>query len=160
MSRGAKVLVAALVVVGLFWLAVGAAVAWAVHAVATSPPIEISVREHGGAAGHVSLRLPAALVVGGALLAPLGIEDAIRAEIGSDVDLARWAPAAAELARQLETIPDATLVDVRDGGDHVLIAKRGDTLTVRVRSANGDDVDVTLPASLAADVLGRVTAAR
>lgn len=158
MSRGAKLLVAALVVTGLFWIGVAAAVAWTVHAVATSPPIEISVREHGGAKGHVSLRLPAALVVGGAMLAPRGAHDAIRAEIGGEIDLARWGPAAAELAHQLDTMPDATLVDVRDGGDRVLIVKRGADLTVRVRSPDGD-VDVTLPASLAGDVVGRLTAA-
>lgn len=160
MSRGAKVLIAVAVVAGLFWLGVAAAVAWAVHAVATSAPVEISVREHGGARGHVSFRLPAALVVGGAMLAPLGAHDAIRAEIGSEIDLARWSPAAAELARQLDTMPDATLVDVRDGGDRVLIVKRGADLTVRVRSANGDEVDVTLPASLAGDLVARLAAAR
>jgi hypothetical protein len=38
----------------------------------------------------------------------------------------------------------------------VLIAKHGADLTVRVRSANGDEVDVTLPATLAGDLLGRL----
>lgn len=159
MSRGAKVLVAALGLVVLFWVGTAAALAWAVHAVAASPPVEITVREHGGSSGHVSLRLPAALIAGGAMLAPLGVRDEIRAEIGGEVDLARWAPAVAELARQLETMPDATLVDVRDGGERVLIVKRGDELTVRVRSPDSD-VDVTLPVHLAGDLVGRLAAAR
>jgi hypothetical protein len=155
MSRTGKVVLALLVVVVLFWAGVAAALAWTVHAVATSPAIDVSVREHGGSRGHVSLRLPAALVVASAILAGDDAGDRLRAELGGEIDLAAWSPAAAELARQLETMPDATLVEVRDGRDHVRVAKEGDDLHIRVRSPDGD-VDVTLPASLAGDLLGRL----
>jgi hypothetical protein len=158
MTRTGKVVLALVVVTVLFWAGVAAAVAWTVHAVATSPAIEISVREGGGSHGHVSLRLPAALVGVGVALAGDDVRDRLHAEIGSEIDLAAWGPAAAEIAHQLETLPDATLVEVRDGGDHVRIAKRGDDLRIRVRSANGDDVDVTVPASVASDLLGHLAA--
>lgn len=154
MSRAGKVVLALVVVVVLFWAGVAAAVAWTVHAVATSPAIHVSVREHGGS--RVDLHLPAALVVAGVALAGDDARDQLRAELAAEIDLAAWAPAAAELARQLETLPDATLVEVEDGADHVRIVKEGDDLRIRVRSANGDDVDVTLPASVAADLLGRL----
>lgn len=159
MSRTGRVVLALLVVVILFWAGVAAAVAWTVHAVATSPAIDVSVRESGGSRGHVSLRLPAALVLAGATLAGDDVRHRLRAEIGTEIDLSAWAPAAAELARQLETMPDATLVEVRDGGDHVVVAKEGADLRIRVRSASGDDVDVSVPASLAGDLLGRLAAA-
>jgi hypothetical protein len=158
MSRTGRVVLALLLVVVLFWAGVAAAVAWTVHAVATAPAIDISVRQHGVDHGHVSLRLPAALVVASAILAGDDARDRLRAEIGAEIDLAAWSPAAAELARQLETMPDAMLVEVRDGGDHVLVVKEGDDLRIRVRSPDGD-VDVTLPATLAGDLLGRLAAA-
>lgn len=160
MSRAGKIVLALVVVLVLFWAGVAAAVAWTVHAVTTAPAIDISVRESGGSRGHVSLRLPAALVVAGATLAGDDVRDRLRAEIGTEIDLAAWGPAAAEIARQLETMPDATLVEVRDGGDHVLVAKEGDDLRVQVRSANGDDVDVSVPASLAGDLVGHLAAAQ
>jgi hypothetical protein len=152
MSRRGKILLAALLVVGLFWIGVGAAFAWAVHAVATSPTISVEVREHGGSPGRVSLRFPSALLVGASFLAPDDARRALHAEIGGQVELDRWAPALGELARQLETIPDATLVEVRDGSDHVTVVKHGDDLRIRVRSTDAD-VDVTLPAGLAGDLL-------
>lgn len=160
MTRTGKIVLALVVATALFWAGVAAAVAWTVHAVATSPAIEISVRESGGTRGHVSLRLPAALVGVGIALAGDGVGDRLRTEIGAEIDLAAWAPAAAEIARQLDTLPDATLVEVHDGGDHVRIAKQGDDLRLRVRSVNGDDVDVTVPASVAADLLGRLAGER
>lgn len=154
MSRTGKVVLALVVVVVLFWAGVAAAVAWTVHAVAASPSIHVSVREHDGS--RVDLRLPAALVVAGVALAGDDARDELRAELAAEIDLAAWAPAAAEIARQLETLPDATLIEVEDGADHVRIVKQGDDLRIRVRSANGDDVDVTLPASVAADLVGRL----
>jgi phosphoribosylcarboxyaminoimidazole (NCAIR) mutase len=154
MSRTAKVLVAAFAVVVLFWVGTAAALAWAVHAVATSPKIAVSVREHGGGRSHVSVDLPAGLVVAAVALAGDDARRALRAEIGAELDLAAWGPAAAELAHQLETLPDTTLLEVRDGHDHVTVAKRGDDLRIRVRSTHGDEVDVTLPASLAGELLG------
>lgn len=157
MSRRGKVFLAALVVVALFWLGVGTAVAWAVHAVATSPSIEVEVREHGHSPGGVSLRFPSALLVGASFLAPDDARRALRAELGGEAERAHWAPAVDELARQLESIPDATLVEVRDGSEHVTVEKLGDDLRIRVRSPEAD-VDVTLPAGLAGDLLAGFTA--
>ena len=156
MSRTGKVLLALFTVAVLLSVGTAAALAWAVHAVVTSPTIEVSVREGRGERHHVRFDVPAGLVVAAFALAPDDARDAVRAEIGTEIDLAAWAPAAAELARHLETMPDATLVEVRDGGDHVTVRKRGDDLRIRIRSTNGDDVDVTLPASLAGDLIARV----
>lgn len=159
MRRGTKLAVATLLVVTFFWVGVAAAVGWAVHAVATSPAIEVEVRENRGSRGRVSLRLPAALLVAGVALAPGDARQALTAGIGAEIDLAAWGPAAAELGRQLETMPDATLIEIRDGGEHVVVAKIGDDLRLRVRSPD-TDVDVTLPAGLAADLLADLASER
>jgi hypothetical protein len=89
------------------------------------------------------LPLPAALVALGARLAPdLACFDGVRCPIGD------WTPAAAVALRELAAAPDAVLVDVRDGGDAVWIAKRGETLEIRVQDGHDGRVEVRLPATL------------
>ncbi|HEX2163630.1 MAG TPA: hypothetical protein VHM02_06750 [Thermoanaerobaculia bacterium] len=149
MTRGQKVLFFGLAFVALFWVGTAAAVAWAVHAVATAPAVEVTIRDEGQ---RLSLRAPAFVAAAAVALVRDEVRGSLRAELGREVDLDAWAPAAAELARQLETMPDATLVEVVDGGDRVEVAKRGDALAVHVRSADGA-VDVEVPAELAADLL-------
>lgn len=152
MGRTGKVVLVLFVLVALFWAGVAAAFAWAVHTVATSPSIEVQVREHGARPARISLHLPAALVVGAVALAPDTVFEGLYGQIGGDIDLERWGPAASELARQLESMPDATLVEVRDGGEQVTVEKRGDELRIRVRSPDAD-VDVTLPVGLVGRLL-------
>lgn len=53
--------------------------------------------------------------------------------------------------------PDATFVEVRDGHDHVVVAKRHGRFIVQVRSPD-TDVDVSVPARLALRLLDVVLA--
>lgn len=60
----------------------------------------------------------------------------------------QWMPMARAAVEALVEAPDATLVEVEDGEEHVLVAKRGGRLIVEVRSPDAD-VDVAVPARLA-----------
>lgn len=154
MTRGQKALFVGLAIVAVFWVGTAAAVVWAVHTVATAPSVELTIREDGQ---RLSLRAPAFLAAAAVALVENEVRDSIHAELGTEVDLEAWAPAAAELARQLEAMPDATLVEVIDGRDRVEVRKRGDALSVQVRSPDGA-VDVELPAAFAADLLAALAA--
>ena len=59
---------------------------------------------------------------------------------------------AAEIIDELLDAPDGVLVEVHDGGEHVLIAKVGDEIEIDV---NGEDEEVSLrlPLSVVADIL-------
>lgn len=149
MSRGAKVFVVAMGLVGVFCLATAAAVAWAVHAVVTSPPVEVSVRDGGS---QVALRLPAGLLVGAAAIAPTF---AVRGGGADELRLSEWSPVLAAVADELGTMPDATLLEIIDGDERVTVVKHGHDLSLRVRSPGGD-VDVTMPADLAGDLVSRL----
>lgn len=139
-------------------LAVGAvctvsAVAWATHAVVTSPMVHVRVQEHVGERMSFELSVPAAAISAGLVVAPHLVPDAtwdqVRAEMEAEMDGVSpdLRPAAARLVRDLGTLPDATLVEVEDGGDHVLVVKRGREIQVTVRSPDAD-VDVSVPVEL------------
>lgn len=71
---------------------------------------------------------------------------AVRRELGDLGPLLR------ALADELERCPDAVLVEVDDGSDHVEIVKDGGRLIVRVRSEDAD-VDVEVPVALVGHTL-------
>lgn len=60
----------------------------------------------------------------------------------------RWSGVARAMVVELVDGPDATYVEVRDGDDHVVVAKRHGRFVVQVRSPDAD-VDVSVPARLA-----------
>lgn len=51
---------------------------------------------------------------------------------GVEVDLGELGPMVVDLFEELESVPDATLVEVRDRREHVKITKRGNQLLVEV----------------------------
>lgn len=67
-------------------------------------------------------------------------------------ELEEYADLASEILDELLDAPDGILVEVHDGNDHVLIAKVGDEIEIKV---NGDDeeVSIRLPLTVAADIL-------
>ena len=140
-------------VFAVFTLAGASAVAYAAYAIATLPAIEVSIDDHTGDGPDLSFSVPAALVGAGLKLAPYLVPDEAWEEARSEIEgeLAELTPetraAAAELIRQLRVMPDALIVEVDDHGEHVEVAKRGDSLVVSVRSHDAD-VDVTVPVVL------------
>ncbi|MEZ5332390.1 MAG: hypothetical protein R2991_10135 [Thermoanaerobaculia bacterium] len=90
----------------------------------------ISIRFHDRQNGlDVYVPLPATvvegLVSGGVRVAGDGLDE-FQAEV------AEWAPTVRELLEVLDDAPDATFVEVRDGRDHVLVAKRRGAIEVTV----------------------------
>lgn len=128
------------------------AIAYATHAVLTSPSVQ--VRVHDKVEGHkVHVLVPASLVAAGMTVAPWLIPDEAMAELRYEleaeldhlpVDIRLMA---AEMVLEIREMPDATLVEVVDGTDHVTVDKVGSDLVIRVRSLDAD-VDVEVPVAL------------
>lgn len=70
----------------------------------------------------------------------------------------RYTGVARDMLVELIDGPDATFVEVVDGEDHVIVAKRHGRFIVQVRSPDAD-VDVSVPARLALRVMDVVLAA-
>ena len=144
MSQGVKVVLVVFVVLMVLFVGSGVLLA---AAVARAGIVNVQVRS-SGPEGSVDLDLPvpAALVS----LALLGVR--LGPHLAWDVDgvaceLGDWGPAAAAALEELAGAPDMVFVDVRDHGEWVRIAKRGDTLQVHVEG-HGDEVEISLPATL------------
>ena len=140
-------------VFAVFTLAGASAVAYAAYAIHTMPAIEVSIDDHTGDGPDISFSVPAALVGAGLKLVPHVVphEEWQRARHDIESELSQIPPesraAAGELIRQIRDMPDAVIVEVHDGTDHVTVAKRGGDLKVSVRSEDAD-VDVTVPVAL------------
>ncbi len=144
MSQGVKVVLVVFVVLMVIFVGSGVLLA---AAVARAGVVNVQVRS-SGPEGSVDLDLPvpAALIS----LALLGVR--LGPHVAWDVDgkachLDDWGPAAAAALEELAETPDMVLVDVRDHGEWVQIAKRGDTLQVHVQG-HGDEVEISMPATL------------
>ena len=87
--------------------------------------------------------LPGVVVEAGAAAAPFFIPDEELAEMR--VEFGEWGDLVMALAEELEDMPDATLVDVHDGSEHVRVIKDGGDLRILV-DADDVDVDITVPA--------------
>jgi len=108
--------------------------AWVVHEGA----IRVSVDEAGPRkdAAHVHLLLPAAL-------APMSVHLLPQNLLGDGLEQARpWLPVAEVACQQLAQYPDAELVEVRDGHEHVRVATHGGNFYIDV-----EDVDETVHVS-------------
>jgi hypothetical protein len=135
-------------------LVLGTTAAFAAVAVMKDGTIEVDVHDHQGT--NVSLAVPASLVRAALAFAP-----AVHAP-AMDETLAEvrphW-PLVREACQQLENLPDGVFVEVNGaGGEHVVIAKEGGDLVVRVRDGE-DRVNVRVPASAvqdAVDAVGRM----
>jgi hypothetical protein len=92
----------------------------------------------------IHLPLPGVVLEAGAAMAPwvMGRDDMaeVRQQIGA------WGPLVLAVMTGLEEMPDATLVEVVDGGDHVRITKRGGEIQVLVDDTDDTHVEVTVPA--------------
>jgi len=67
-------------------------------------------------------------------------------------ELGEYSDIAARLVAELRDCPDGVLVEVDDGGDHVLIEKVGDDVAIEVTSDH-EEVSVRIPLAAASEVL-------
>ncbi len=68
-------------------------------------------------------------------------------------ELGEYSDIAARLVSELRDCPDGVLVEVDDGGDHVLIEKVGDEIAIEV-SSDREEVSVRIPLAAASEILG------
>lgn len=135
-------------------LMLGAAFAWTARSgVAT---VSLHDRSEGV---HLWLPVPMALV--DVALTATAVPAVYTAGLGDlsvdgvDVDLGELGPMVVALLEELESVPDATLVEVLDGRDHVKITKSGDKLLVEVEEPDLS-VRVAIPASAVARIAERI----
>jgi hypothetical protein len=67
-------------------------------------------------------------------------------------ELGEYSDIAGRLVAELRDCPDGILVEVDDGGDHVLIEKVGDEIAIEVTS-DREDVSVRIPLAAASEIL-------
>jgi hypothetical protein len=67
-------------------------------------------------------------------------------------ELGEYSGIARRLVSELRDCPDAILVEVDDGGDHVLIEKLGDEIAIEV-TGDREEVSVRIPLAAASEVL-------
>ena len=133
-------------------------VGWAtIFAVVMSAGGFATVKLHERSEGvRLYLPVPMALVSATAatagFLSPVHADDLV--EIHGDLDLEEWEPFVDALLEGLEECPDFTLVEVRDRGDWVKVAKRRGKIRVQVR-----DPDISLDVSVPIRPVRRTVAA-
>ena len=120
-------------------------------AVAATGVVVVDVRESGPGGHRIVVPVPLALAEAAIRLVPAAQREK-PVHVG---DAARYLPVAGEVLAALVDAPDADLVRVDDGDEHVRIAKVGQALEVRVDSPR-EKVRVTVPLSAAQQVLRQV----
>lgn len=141
MGRLARVLVALTVAFAMVFLGTGVALA---ATVMTTGLVTVSVQESGPEGTDLFVPIPAITLDLGLGIASLAIPPEERARMRAEV--APYASALREIARELEEIPDATLVEVVSDRESVRVTKRGGTFVIDVDSPDGE-VHVALPAA-------------
>lgn len=153
MSRRERIALAIVLALAVAGCATVATAAYAWHRAGT---VRIDVHEAGSAGSDVSVRVPGAIVNAAIALLP---EPRI---VEFDTQFAEFAPALLAISEHLEKMPDAVLVDVREGGESVRVERAGSEIVVRVSS--GDErVEIAIPirsARKALEKLGRIARAR
>jgi hypothetical protein len=145
MSRGLKILTVALGVVAILFVGTGMLVA---ATVIQAGMVTLQVQErHGDDFGNFSVAIPAGLLYAGLAIAP-SLSEEVEAELdGVRRELDEIGPELAGILADLESCPDAVLLEARRPGEHVRIEKRGDKLNIHVRDAHSN-VKISVPAGL------------
>lgn len=141
MGRAARVFTALTIAFLVVVLGTGAALAATVMATGF---VTVSVQEDGPDGDRVFVPVPAIALDLGLGIASMVMPPDERARMREE--LAPFAPALREVARELERIPDATLVEVVSDRESVRVVKRGDGFVIDVDSPDGT-VRVALPAA-------------
>ena len=109
--------------------------------------VVVDVKE-GGPDGHHFV-IPVPLVVAQVALS-FAPEEAKYVECP---EFAPYRDLALRILEELESIPDAVLVEVKDGGEHVLIRKEGNNLRVNVVDGADTVVDCKVPLKMAKKII-------
>jgi hypothetical protein len=99
----------------------------------------VKVHEAGPEGTRLTLPVPMILVDGAVLLTPRETLPRLPSEATQAM------PFVAAMMRELESCPDAVFIEVHDGDNHVVIAKRSGRLRIDVHDG-GDRVSLSLPA--------------
>lgn len=130
---------------GLALLLASAPIVALAGTVAATGTITVAVVEHASDGTRIWIPVPALLADLGLMavgvLAPAEALDEVRRETGE------FLPVLREVARELERLPDATLVEVETDGETVRVRKVGGDFEIDVRSRDVD-VSVQVPARL------------
>jgi hypothetical protein len=135
-------------------LAIGAAWAWAAH----SGVVTVNIHDHREGL-HLWVPVPMALV--DVALSATAVPAVHTAGLGHftvdgvTVGLGEIGPMVVELMEAIESMPDATLVEVRDRGDHVRVVKSGNKLLVHVEEPHAS-VSISIPARAVARIADRL----
>jgi hypothetical protein len=112
--------------------------------------IRVDVDEYRSGGSHVHLWVPAAVVPVALRFAPKDhLQDAAE-------NIKPWIPTIRQLAKELEKYPEANLVEVVDGTDHVQIRTHAGKLQIDVREP-GETVHVAVPISTLEDISVQLT---
>lgn len=115
-----------------------------IGALLSSTWVVVDVRPEDGP--RIVVPVPLGLARAALAFAP---DEAQRVELP---ELEKYADIAAEIIEELIDAPDGVLVEVHDGGDHVLIAKVGDDLEISV-DGDHEKVSVSLPLTVVTEIL-------
>ncbi|MGA7615182.1 MAG: hypothetical protein WBX15_08370 [Thermoanaerobaculia bacterium] len=138
MTRAAKTALIAVFAVLILGAVAITAGAWAVYNAVTGPgAMRVHVTDHRSG-DRVAISLPSGIVNTVLRLTPVWGIDV------HDDDVEQWGPALQAMAAELDRIPDAVLVEVHDGDQHVQISKRNGGLMIDVTSPD-EEVHVQLP---------------
>jgi hypothetical protein len=112
--------------------------------------IRVHVDEYRAGGSHVHLWVPAAAV-------PIALRCAPRDHrLNAAEHLKPWIPTIRQLAKELEKYPEANLVEVIDGDDHVQIRTHAGKLQVDVHEP-GESVHVAFPIATLEEISGQLT---
>lgn len=108
--------------------------------------IRVDVDEHRDGGTHLHFWVPATAVSTGLHFVP---QDKLQ---GAARDARPYLPVLREISKELEKYPNAELVDVADGEDHVRVAMSDGKIQIDAISREGEVVHVTVPARVLEDV--------
>jgi len=108
--------------------------------------IRVDVDQNRDAGTHLHFWVPATAVSTGLHFVP---KDKLQSTAQS---IHPYLPVLREISRELEKYPNAELLDVSDGEDHVRIKMNGGKLQIDAVSHEGDIVHIAVPARVLSDV--------
>ena len=112
--------------------------------------IRVDVDEFRDGGSHVHLWVPAAAV-------PIALHCAPRQHLENAAEnIKPWMPTIRELAKELEKYPEANLIEVVDGDDHVQIRTHRGKLQIDVHEPR-ESVHVAFPISTLEEISGQLT---
>jgi hypothetical protein len=112
--------------------------------------IRVDVDENRDGGTHLHLWLPGTVVSTGLHFVP---QEKLQS---TAQDLRPYLPVLREISKELEKYPNAELVDVMDGHDHVRISMIGGKLRIDAACQDGDVVHVSVPARVLRDVVDQL----